>query len=155
MKVLGIDPGYGRCGFAVLQGPVQTPQVLQFGVITTQPGGEFAARLAEIAADVEHLLKTHKPNVVSIEDLYFSKNVTTALQVSQVRGVISYLAHVHGARVTEPKPVEVKTALTGDGSADKAAMKRMATLQFPGLSGKALDDAIDAIAVGLWALMQR
>lgn len=151
MIILGIDPGYGTCGYGVLQKESRNLSVLNYGVIKTTPKEPFVLRLEELAEDFEELLKTYKPEVVAIEDLYFAQNVTTGLQVSQVRGIFMYLAHKHGARVTEPKPSEVKSHFCGDGQASKAQMKKMVETIFKIPAKGLIDDAADALAVAHYA----
>lgn len=151
MNILGIDPGYGTCGFAVIEKIKSTTTLKDYGVIKTKPQSYFPARLQEIAEDIQSLLDTYKPDIVSIEDLFFAKNVTTGMQVSQVRGIIIYLAHLHGAKIMEPKPVEVKSSFCGNGQATKAEMRKMAQIQFKLEKKPKLDDAADAIAVAFYA----
>lgn len=152
MIILGIDPGYGRCGYAVLQKKSHDMELLDYGTIKTKTVEYFPLRLEEIANDFVFLLKKYKPNILSIEDLFFVNNVTTGLKVSQVRGVLMLLAHQHGLRVIEPKPVEIKICFTGNGQASKADMKRMAQIQFKLESKPKVDDAADAIATAFYAI---
>ena len=155
MIILGIDPGYDRCGFAVLDaGNRAQPQLKNFGIIKTSKADSFEVRLAEVADDFQQLLETHKPSKVSIEDLFFAQNVTTALKVSQVRGVLVYLAHKAKCIVVEPKPVEIKQAFCGDGKADKHQMQHMAKTMFGLVQNPKIDDAADAIGAAFWAVNQ-
>lgn len=149
MKIIGIDPGYGRCGFAILD--TDTDVLKSFGVITTAPQTNFAARLLEIAEDFEHLFEKYSPNVLSIEDLFFVENITTGMQVAQVRGVLIYLAHKYGAQIIEPKPVEIKQSFTGNGKASKKDMQKMAQMMFDLKDNPKIDDAADAIAAAVYA----
>jgi len=151
MKILGIDPGYGLCGFALIEKEKSKLTLATCGVFRTKPKTNFADRLCEIADDFASLLKKYKPDVVSIEDLFFVKNVTTGLQVAQVRGILVLLSQKAGARVVEPKPVEVKSCFTGSGKATKCDMKKMAKMIFKLKSAIHVDDAADAIAVAYWA----
>ena len=157
MKILGIDPGYGLCGFAVLEKSREISEfnLLTFGVISTPPKKNFAERLLEIADDFQNLLNKYNPQIVSIEDLFFAKNVTTGLQVAQVRGILIYLAQKFGCQILEPKPVEVKSSFTGNGRATKLEMKKMAKLMFNLENNPQIDDAADAIAIALWAIRQK
>ncbi len=141
-RILGIDPGYGRLGFGV----IEKDKALAFGVITT-PKGEISERILEIAVDIRLLIKKHKPDVLVIEELFFAKNVTTALKVAEVRGVILFLAAERGIRVVEVKPNEVKLALTGYGRADKRQMQEMVKTVFHLKTTPKLDDAADALAI--------
>lgn len=150
MIILGIDPGYGRCGYAVLQKHTRNLELLDYGTIKTEPVDYFPVRLEEIANDFVFLLKKYQPNILAIEDLFFAKNVTTGLRVSQVRGILMLLAHQHGLKVVEPKPVEIKNCFTGNGQASKSEMKRMAQIQFKLKSKPKLDDAADAIATAFY-----
>jgi len=151
MKILGVDPGYGLCGFAILTKEKGDMKLETFGVIKTKPNTNFADRLLEIANDFESILKKHKPEIVSIEDLFFVQNVTTGIQVAQVRGVLILLAHQHGAQIVEPKPIEIKQCFTGNGKAKKADMKKMAQLMFKLDKAPKLDDGVDAIAAAFYA----
>lgn len=156
MIILGIDPGYDRCGFAVLEGSnPHKPTLKTFGIIKTSPQDDFLVRQSEIAADFKSLLDTHKPDIVSIEDLFFAQNVTTGLKVAQIRGVLSYLAHEAGCQVFDPKPVEIKQSFCGDGKADKVQMQQMAQVLFGLTQSPNIDDAADAIGAAFWALGKR
>ncbi len=153
MKILGIDPGFGLCGFAVLDNSPQlkNPELETFGVIETSAKKPFHDRLLEIAEDFENLLQKHQPEIVAIEDLFFVKNITTGLQVAQARGIIIFLAKKFGCQVLEPKPVEVKSCFTGNGKAKKSEMKKMAKIIFGLAQNPQIDDAADAIAVAYFA----
>lgn len=144
--ILGIDPGYGLCGYAVLR---SGPTLVDYGVIKTEPGGTFGLRLKDIGEDFKSLLKTYKPDVVAIEDLFFVQNITTGLKVAAVRGVLQFIAAQHGVLVYEPRPTEIKAAFTGNGQAAKRDVQKMVELTF-GHKPK-VDDAADAIAVAWWA----
>lgn len=151
VMILGIDPGYERCGFAVLD---DNSELVNFGVIKTKPK-DFSLRLQEIGQDFAQLLDKYQPTVLSIEDLFFVQNVTTGMKVSEVRGVLVYQAVEFGCQIVEPKPVEVKSSFTGDGKADKTAMAKIAQMQFGIDPGSTLDDAVDAIACACWAKNQK
>jgi crossover junction endodeoxyribonuclease RuvC len=152
MKILGIDPGFGLCGFAIIEKEKNNTLKLEsFGVIKTKPQKDFSIRLSEIAEDFQFLLKKHNPDVLSMEDLFFVQNITTGLNVSQVRGVLLYLAHTSGLRIVEPKPVEVKHCFTGNGKATKGEMKKMAQIIFQLDASPRTDDSADAIAVAYFA----
>ncbi len=150
MIVIGIDPGYERCGFAVLESINGQAKLLNYGTIKTAPKTEFITRQAEIADDFASLLDRYKPEMLAIEDLFFVQNITTGLKVAQVRGVLTHLAHAAGLRVVEPKPTEVKKFFCGDGKADKRAMQQMAQLTFKLKHSPKIDDAADAIAIAYW-----
>ena len=153
MKILGVDPGFGRCGFAILDATDKAkPSLCTFGTIATEPHSPFPARLHELAEDFEKLFAQWKPEVVSIEDLFFGTNTTTAMRVAGARGVILLLAERAGCRVVEPKPIELKVSFTGNGKASKSEMKKMVKLQFCLEKNPKIDDAADAIAAAMWAV---
>lgn len=145
--ILGIDPGYGRCGFGVICDQGADWSCVTHGVITTQAGDDHPLRLKEIAADVRSILAQHQPNAVVIEELFFAKSTTTALKVSQVRGIIMMIAAEHHLPVIEVKPAEVKLALTGYGNADKKQMQEMVKTVFGFREIPKPDDAADALAI--------
>lgn len=153
MKVIGIDPGYGRCGFAIIQGDASDQDLHSFGVITTKASRFFADRLTEIAQDFQALLDRHEPDILSIEDLFFVENVTTGIQVAQVRGVLLYLAHTCGLLIVEPKPVEIKQSFTGNGKATKRDIQKMAQMMYHLEDSPQIDDAADAIAAAHYGMV--
>lgn len=145
--IIGIDPGYGRCGFGVIEETNRDWRVLGHGVISTTPEKDHAARLSEIADDLSGLLKNYQPQVLVIEELFFSKSTTTALKVAEARGVILMKAKEAGLTVIEVKPNEVKMALTGFGAADKVQMQEMVKIVFKLAEVPKPDDAADALAI--------
>ena len=152
MKILGIDPGFGRCGYAILNNSNQAETLTRFGTIVTDPKNSFVERLEELDTDIRSILETEKPDVLSIEDLFFAQNVTTGIQVAQARGVIMLAAQKFGCQILEPKPVELKSSFTGNGKASKNDMKKMAQMKFNLPSSPQIDDAADAIAAAEWAI---
>ena len=147
MIVLGIDPGYGRCGFAVIQDDGHNCHCITHGVITTKKESTFSERYLEIANDLKELMRKHAPDMLVIEELFFEKNVKTGLRVAEVRGMIIYLATELGVGVVEVKPTEVKMALTGYGRADKRQMQEMVKTIFGFRDIPKPDDAADAVAI--------
>lgn len=148
-RILGIDPGYDRLGFGVIEGEC----ALAYGIIST-PKGKIEDRLREIAVDLRALFAKYQPKLLVIEDLFFSKNVTTALKVAQVRGVVMMLAVEAGMAVVEVKPNEVKMAITGYGKADKRQIQEMVKIVFKLKAIPQPDDAADALAIA-WTGAQR
>lgn len=147
--VIGIDPGYDRCGFGVIQGSGMDWKCLAHGVINTSKENELSIRLAEIAEDFEILLERFSPDLVVIEELFFAQSTTTALKVAEARGVIRMLAARRGITVSEVKPNEVKLGLTGYGKADKAQMQEMVKVTLELSKIPKPDDAADALAVAI------
>ncbi|NCP66829.1 crossover junction endodeoxyribonuclease RuvC [bacterium] len=155
MIIIGIDPGYERCGFAVLEQTGNKTALLTFGTIKTKPKADFLVRQTEIAQDFTALLERYKPQKLAIEDLFFAQNVTTGLKVAQVRGVLTHIAYEAGLEIVEPKPTEVKKFFCGDGHADKKAMQQMAQLTFNLKDSPKIDDAADAIAMAYYGALVR
>ena len=151
MKILGIDPGFGLCGFAVLEKNKSDLDLITFGVIKTAPRSNFSDRLLEIADDFQKILKKHRPDIVSIEDLFFVKNVSTGIRVAEVRGILLFLAHKFGAKIVEPKPSEIKNCFCGNGRATKSEIKKMTKIIFNLDSAPQIDDAADAVAAAFFA----
>jgi crossover junction endodeoxyribonuclease RuvC len=152
--VLGIDPGYDRCGFGVIVGSGMDWQALNHGVISTDSGLPFEMRLKELSKDLEGLLDEFNPGLMVIEELFFAKSTTNALKVAEARGVIRLSAAKRGLEVIEVKPNEVKLAIAGYGRAEKREVQEMITRT---LNLKAIpkpDDAADALAVALTGAMR-
>lgn len=149
MKILGIDPGYGITGFGLIEANRGQFQLLRCGAITTPPNTDFSWRLEIIYNDMVELLRVTKPDVVAIEELFFGHNVTTGIGVAQSRGVILLAIRQAGLQVYSYKPMQVKQALIGYGSATKHQMQDM-TKRLLHLSAMPKpDDAADAIAIAL------
>jgi crossover junction endodeoxyribonuclease RuvC len=153
--ILGIDPGFGRLGFGFLCFQKGRIAVLDYGVITTPGRSGFSARLNELGADFLCLIKSHHPDLVSIEKLFFAKNTKTAMGVAEARGVILYLCARNGLPVVEFTPAQIKKAVTGNGSADKKAVEWMVKELLALRRTPKLDDASDALAAALTAASVR
>ena len=149
MRVLGIDPGYGTTGFAVIEAGRNQYQLLSCGAITTPPGADFSARLEMIYEDMRKLLELAKPDTVAIEELFFGQNVTTGIGVAQSRGVILLAIRQAGLEVTSYKPMQVKQSVVGYGNATKHQVQDMTRRLLHLQSMPKPDDAADAIAIAL------
>jgi len=147
MKILGIDPGTATTGFAVIEKISSKIEAVDFGVITTLPRISSAGRLLEISENIFELLKTHRPEIVAIESLFFCKNQTTAIAVAQSRGVVLAEVARFGASIIEPTPLQVKMAVTGSGRADKRQVQKMIQKIFSLEKIPKPDDAADALAI--------
>jgi len=148
MKIIAVDPGYGRLGIAVLQKNRSGEAVLFSECFETSAKEEHQRRLQSIQARLRELLVKFKPEALAIESLFFSKNQKTALAVAEARGVIIAEAGASGIPVFEYKPSQVKIAVTGYGASDKRQVQGMLK-QLLHFDKKALDDEYDAIAIGL------
>ncbi len=152
VRILGIDPGLGRTGYAVLTGSGSSPKLITFGCIETDKKLPHSERLLELTHEVEKLLKQHQPTGVALERLYFSTNVKTAMAVAEARGVITLTVSHFGCPLYEFSPQEVKLAATGQGRADKLMVQKMLKLMFKLKEAPKPDDAADAVAVALCGL---
>ena len=149
MRILGIDPGYGITGFAVVDAQRGQSKLITCGAITTPAGMDFSARLEIIYEDMRKLLEQAKPDTVAIEELFFGQNVTTGIGVAQSRGVILLAIRQAGLEVTAYKPSQVKQSVVGYGNATKHQVQNM-TKRLLGLDKLPKpDDAADAIAIAL------
>lgn len=149
MKVLGIDPGYGRCGVAIVE-KVNNKEVLLYSdCIETSSKDPFADRLAAVANMCARLIAEYAPDCVAMERLYFSTNHKTAMQVAEVRGALINTATLAGISVHEYTPGQIKSATTGSGSADKTAVARMLHILLRIDKVIKRDDEYDAIAIGI------
>ncbi|HAO81227.1 MAG: Crossover junction endodeoxyribonuclease RuvC [Parcubacteria group bacterium GW2011_GWD2_43_10] len=152
--VLGIDPGLGRMGYAVLAGTLSQPKILTVGCLETSSKLVHGQRLVALSSGVQKILRQYKPTIIAIEKLYFSKNVKTALQVAEARGAIMLELTQGKCPIVELSPQAVKLAATGVGNADKLMVQKMLKLIFKLKQVPKPDDAADALAVALCGLSQ-
>lgn len=151
LRVIGLDPGFGRLGFAVLERQGREWVALEYGVVETSAKDPFLERLTAVYDGVEKLVKEYKPAIAGVEELFFARNVTTAIKVGQARGVALLALAQGGVRVKEFTPQEIKQAVTGYGKADKAQVAAMVKILLKLGNKKLLDDATDALAIALAA----
>ncbi|MBE3596816.1 MAG: crossover junction endodeoxyribonuclease RuvC [Hydrogenibacillus sp.] len=149
MRIIGIDPGLGRVGYGVIEARRGRFQAHAYGVIATDPKARPAARLEAIHAAVSALIDAERPEVAAVERLFFNTNVTTAMAVSEARGVILLALEQRGLAVFEYTPAEVKQAIAGYGRADKSQMQAMVRVLLGLGTVPRPDDAADALAVAL------
>ena len=143
MRILGIDPGVATVGFGVIETQGGRQQMIQYGAITTPAGQPLAARLVQIAQDMETLINRFRPDEMSIEELFFSKNITTGIAVAHARGVILYTAQRMHLPVYEYTPMQIKQAVVGYGLADMTRrLLKLKSIPRP-------DDAADALAIAM------
>ena len=152
MKILGIDPGIGICGF----GLIEDDKALDFGVVTTVIGAPLPSRLKELYEGLTEVIETTKPDVVSVEKLFFSKNITTGISVAEARGIVLLVAEQHKVPVFEYTPNEIKKTLTGYGSAKKGQIQEMVKIHLGLEKRPKPDDAADALAAAItYSLMRK
>lgn len=148
MKVLGIDPGSGIIGFGLVE-KKNNPKMVDAGVIRTTIGDNDASRLKELYDSMKELCEELKPDIASVETLFFAQNVTTGMAVSQARGVILLALEEAKIPIYEYTPLQIKMAMTGYGRATKAQIQEMVRVQL-GLKNKPKpDDCADALAAAL------
>ncbi|MFC1517121.1 crossover junction endodeoxyribonuclease RuvC [Candidatus Margulisiibacteriota bacterium] len=145
--VIGIDPGTANMGYSLLLKKGNKLSLLKYGCITTSAKTALPKRLAKINSELKKILKKYKPEVMAIENLFFSKNVKTAISVAQARGVALLSAAQADIETFSYNPQQVKQAVTGYGRADKKQVQEM-TKRLLNLSKiPKPDDAADAIAI--------
>ncbi len=149
MRILGIDPGYGTTGFGLIEAQRSQFRLLNCGAVTTPPNTDFPWRLEVIYNDITQLLRVAQPDVVAIEELFFGHNVTTGINVAQSRGVILLAVRQAGLPIFEYKPMQVKQAVVGYGSATKHQVQDMTRRLLHLQAMPKPDDAADAIAIAL------
>ena len=145
MRILGVDPGIAIVGFGVLDCEKGKQTLVQYGAINTEAGLPLATRLVQIQTDLEQLITQFQPDEIAIEELFFSKNITTGIAVAHGRGIILYTAEKLGVPIYEYTPMQVKQAVVGYGLAEKRQGMDM-------VKRKAVprpDDAADALAIAL------
>ncbi len=148
MKILGIDPGSGIIGFGLIIKD-RNLKMVDAGIIRTTIGDKDASRLLELYKSMKELVLELKPDVASVEKLFFAKNVTTAMAVSQARGVILLVLEEAGVPIYEYTPLEIKMAMTGYGRATKAQIQEMVRVQLKLKNKPKPDDCADALAAAL------
>ena len=149
MRILGIDPGVAIVGFGVIDSDRGSQQMIQYGAITTAAGLPLATRLAQIAADMEQLIVQFKPDEIAVEELFFSKNITTGIAVAHARGVILCTAERLQVPIYEYTPMQVKQAVAGYGLAEKQQVMDMTRRLLKLKSVPKPDDAADALAIAI------
>ncbi len=149
MNILGIDPGYGRCGFGIIKKEGNKLTAIDYGCIETDKSTEFPLRLDQLDRELFALIKKHQPERIGVEELFFAKNSTTALKVAHARGVILLRAQNANASLLELTPNQIKQAITGQGSADKKQMQQMVKILLNLAKIPKPDDAADALAVAI------
>lgn len=152
MNIIAIDPGYDRCGVAILTEEMGKPIVIHSECLTTDKNTEQYERLSFIYQKLENLIKKYKPESLAIEALFFSVNKKTAIKVAEARGTILALAGNNNLPVIELSPQAIKIAMTGSGNASKSQVEKMVRLTVKLPEKAKLDDEIDAIALGVASL---
>lgn len=149
MRILGIDPGIAIVGFGLIESNRSSVRMLQYGAVTTEAGLPLATRLVQIENDMTALIAQLKPDEIAIEELFFSKNITTGIAVAHGRGVILCTAERLGVPIFEYTPMQVKQAVAGYGLADKKQVMDMTKRLLKLKAVPKPDDAADALAIAI------
>ncbi len=150
MRILGVDPGTGICGFGVLEVRKKgTPILIDSGAITTPPHTPLNVRLLDIYDSLHEIIKEDRPDCISIEKLFFMQNITTGISVAEARGVVMLVAAQANLPIYEYSPNEIKKAMTGYGHADKKQMQEMVRVYLKMDKVIKPDDAADAVAAAI------
>jgi crossover junction endodeoxyribonuclease RuvC len=149
MRILGIDPGTGILGFGVIEAKGRSVQLVDAGVIRTPVHEEDAVRLLTIYDELTDIIAQTKPQLMSVEKLFFARNVTTAMTVAQARGVVLLCGMQAQLQIFEYTPMQIKQAVTGYGKADKKQMQEMVRVLLKLKEIPKPDDAADALAAAL------
>ena len=150
MRILGIDPGTGILGFGIIDTLANgKTRLVDGGVIRTPVKQADSDRLQTIYDELHEIITEHKPDTMSVEKLFFSQNVTTAMSVSQARGVVLLCGKQHGLELFEYTPQQIKQALTGYGKADKQQIQEMVRIVLGLNEVPKPDDAADALAAAI------
>ncbi|MDQ6831570.1 MAG: crossover junction endodeoxyribonuclease RuvC [Gemmatimonadota bacterium] len=154
MIVLGIDPGTAATGYGVVRGEAfGALQLVECGVIRTHSRESLAKRLREIYDDVRELIERHSPDALSVEDVFFSRNVRTTVVLGHARGVVLLAGEQAGLEIHEYPPAEIKKAVVGTGAATKEQVQFMVTKLLRLKSAPEPSDAADGVAAALAHIM--
>lgn len=149
MLALGVDPGTAICGYGLVDLSGSRLRAVTYGAIQTTPSYKTEERLAIIFDRISKLITTHKPDIVGVEQLFFNKNVTTAMTVGQARGVILLAAAQNGVQLAEFTPLQVKQSVVGYGKATKEQVIYMVQRLLNLADKPHPDDVADALAVAI------
>ncbi len=155
MRIIGIDPGTGILGFGVIDAVGGNLKMVDAGVIRTPVKEKDAIRLEIIYLELTNIIKESKPTVMSVEKLFFAKNVTTAMTVSQARGVVLLCARQAKLDIFEYTPLQIKQSLTGYGRADKQQIQEMVKIILKLKEIPKPDDCADALAAAITHSMMK
>ena len=149
MRVLGIDPGLATMGWGVIESDGYRDRLIQYGALETYPRDTFPTRLGSLYAGVKGLLDTFKPDEIAFEELFFSKNITTGIQVAGARGVALAACQAYTDKLYEYTPMQIKQAVVGYGGADKHQVQMMVRMLLGIREVPKPDDAADAVACAI------
>lgn len=149
MLILGIDPGTARIGLGLIEYKNKKAAIKSYDCLTTEVKDSTAQRLNDLFCQLTKFIKKHRPDVMAVEELFFFKNLTTVIKVSQARGVILLAAAQQKLPLHEFTPLQVKQALTGYGRAEKKQIQQMVKIILNLKEIPKSDDAADALAIAI------
>lgn len=149
MLIMGIDPGYAIVGYGVVEYSRGRYRSLEHGAVVTKAGTDFNRRLEIIYDNISQILAKYQPACISIEKLYFQNNQKTAIQVAEARGVVLLAAQKAGVEIFEYTPLQVKSAITGYGKAEKYQVMEMTKRLLCLTQLPKPDDTADALALAI------
>lgn len=149
MVILGVDPGTAICGYGLIEKEGNHLKRIAFGAILTAPETATALRLQQISRELQAIIERYRPDVMAVEQLFFNKNVRTALAVGQARGVILLVGAEAGLDIMEYTPLQVKMAVVGYGRAEKKQVQEMVRILLCLNEIPKPDDAADALAIAI------
>src|SRR5260221_10241068 len=142
MIILGLDPGFDRVGWGMIDRQGNKITLVDCGCIETSKKAPFAERLRAIYEELCAVIESQRPERAVIETLFFATNAKTAMHVAQARGVIMLVCEQHHLEIVERTPLQIKQSAAGDGQADKKAVEKMVRLQIKNIPLKLLDDTL-------------
>lgn len=149
MRVLGIDPGSETLGWGIVEGSGLKYSLIEYGTVKSSPKEAFSKRLLKIYEGVEAVIEKFKPDVISIEEAFYAKNVQVALKLGQVRGVVLLLGEKAGLEISEFSPRLIKQTVVGYGNAEKHQVQEMVRLLLKMKTAPQPHDAADALAIAI------
>lgn len=149
MRILGVDPGFDRLGYGVIELRGSDATWVMHGCVQTSKDDEYSFRLQQVRDGLHRVIEETKPEAVAVEELFFQSNAKTAMKVGMARGVVLLAIADAGLPLVEVTPNQVKQGLTGWGAADKKAMQQMVTMTLKLREVPKPDDAADALAIAI------
>lgn len=149
LLILGIDPGIAILGFGVIKFEANKFTVIDYGAVTTEAGTPMSQRLTSIYNELTEIIEKYKPDVFAVEELFFNKNIKTALTVGHARGVAVLAGCKAGIPIYEYTPLQVKQAVVGYGRAEKSQIQQMVKILLNLREIPKPDDVADALAVAI------
>ena len=149
MRILGIDPGFAITGYSIIDYIGNRFSLITSGAVTTDAGVSFPLRLEKMYRDLDEIIKTYKPEAMSIEELFFNNNAKTAINVAQARGIVLVVGCKNNIPTYEYTPLQVKQAVVGYGRADNKQVQKMVQSILHVESVPKLDDITDSMAIAI------